>query len=83
MRANEVKLVEAARQYMDGLEHFYAVTGPQAIAEGVCALTGCEMTDDLIRKAELGLRAECAESRLAVEQALKEVLRHWVGVALP
>jgi len=83
INASEEQLVAAVERYIAVTDHWFAVTGPQEIAQGIAALSGCEVTENLVRETEVRLRTECADARSATEVALKEMVWEWVGVALP
>ncbi len=74
MRAEAVaEMVAIARRFLDAMEHFHAVTGPQAVVEKVHAQTGCEPNDNLLRQAERRLRADGLEATFTIQRAIDDL----------
>ncbi len=67
------ELVAATRRFLDALEHFHAVTGPQAVVEKVHAQTGCEPNDNLLREAERRLRTYGLEATFTIQRAIDDL----------
>ncbi len=76
MRAETAaELVAAGRRFLDAMEHFHAVTGPQAVVEKVHDQTGCEPNDYLLREAERTLRAASLDDTFTIQRAIDEIER--------
>ncbi len=67
------ELVAAARRFLDAMEHFHAVTGPQAVVEKVHDQTGCEPNDYSLREAERRLRMYGLEATFTIQRAIDDL----------